>query len=253
MRQVRKGVDLRFWFFPGAKDLSLQQVLKAIDCFRPERLVKGSIMEANELARSISGPLAVAVGMLACFFGYRILKLTLGIMGFMAAAAGGWALGFSLAPNNSGIALTCALVAGVIGAALCVWLFFLGIFLLGASAGAIVAAAFFNAAGSQPQAILLLVFAVVFGLVALVMQKFMIVASTAFSGSYLVVAGVLRLMGHLQNGSLPWFDRVHPGSAGLPGYVALAFWIALGLAGLSFQYRTSRRREESVHDGGGPT
>jgi hypothetical protein len=167
-------------------------------------------------------------------------------MGFMTATAGGWTLGLSLAPNNSGIALICALIAGTIGAVLCIWLFFLGIFLLGASAGAIVAAAFFNAAGNQPQPILLLVFAVVFGTVALVVQKFMIITSTAFSGSYLVVAGALQLLTHVQNGSLLWFDRTQPRTAGTLGYIALACWIILGLVGLSFQYRSSQKRAETV-------
>ena len=203
-------------------------------------------MNVNELARTMSAPVAVAVGILIGFFGYRVLKLTLGILGFIAGSAGGWTFGLSVAPNNSVIVLICAIIAGAIGAALCIWLFFLGVFLLGASAGAIVAAAFFNAAGNQPQPILLLVFAAVFGIVALVMQKFMIIASTAFSGSYLVVAGILRLLAHVQEGRLLWFDRADPRSAGMLGYVALAFWIVLGLAGLSFQYRGSQRRDETV-------
>jgi hypothetical protein len=203
-------------------------------------------MNAIELARTITAPFSVAVGLLICFCGYRMLKLTLGIMGFMTAAAGGWTLGLSLAPNNSLTALICALIAGVIGAVLCIWLFFVGVFLLGASAGAIVAAAFFNAAGSQPQAMLLLVFAVVFGLVALVMQKFMIITSTAFSGSYLVIAGTLHLLAHVPDGSLLWFDRLQPQSVGLFGYVVLAFWIGLGLVGISFQYRSNQRNDEAV-------
>ena len=203
-------------------------------------------MNANELARAISAPVAILVGVFICFCGYRILKLTLGIMGFIVGVGAGWSLGLSWAPNNGGIALVCALVAGIIGAVLCVWLFFVGVFLLGASAGAIVAAAFFNAAGSEPQAILVIVFAVVFGIVALVMQKFMIIASTAFSGSYLVVAGVLHLLAHAQGGSLLWFDRLQSHSVGMLGYVALGFWIALGIAGLSLQYKSSQRREEAV-------
>jgi hypothetical protein len=204
-------------------------------------------MNANAWVGQISPPLAVAVGVLICFCGYRILKLTLGIMGFMAAASGGWTLGLSWAPNNSGIALICALIAGLIGAILCIWFFFLGVFLLGASAGAIVAAALFNAAGSQPQPILLIVLAVVFGVLALVMQKFMIIASTAFSGSYLVIVGVLRLLNHVSENSLPWFDRLHqPHPADVLGYVSLAFWIALGLAGMSVQYRGSPRKEDTV-------
>jgi hypothetical protein len=203
-------------------------------------------MNANGWVGQISSPLAVVVGVLICFCGYRLLKLTLGILGFMAAASGGWALGLSWAPNNTGVALICAILAGLIGAAFCVWFFFLGVFLLGASAGTIVAAAFFNASGTQTQTILLIVFAVVFGVLALVMQKFMIIASTAFSGSYLVIAGVLQLLTHVPNGSPLWLDGSQAHSAGILGYVTLAFWIVLGLAGVSFQYKDSERRDKAV-------
>ncbi|HZR21210.1 MAG TPA: DUF4203 domain-containing protein [Verrucomicrobiae bacterium] len=204
-------------------------------------------MNATELAHALPAPVAVIAGILICFFGYRILKLTLAIIGFIAAAGAGWTFGSSLAPNNSGVALICAVVAGIIGAALCVWLFFLGVFVVGASAGVIVGAAFFNAAGNQPQPILLVVLAVVFGIVALVMQKFMIIASTAFSGSYLLVAGGIHLLNHTHDDSLLWFDRLHARSSGMLGYVALGLWIALGLVGLSFQYRHSQLREKAAH------
>jgi hypothetical protein len=78
------------------------------------------------------------------------------------------------------------------------------------------------------------------------MQKFMIIASTAFSGSYLVIAGVLHLLAHPRDPSLLWFDRLPTQATGPWGYVALAFWIAFGLAGLSFQYRHSERKDEVV-------
>jgi hypothetical protein len=215
-------------------------------------------MNANQLAPALTAPVAIVVGILVCLCGYRILKITLGLMGFIAGAGAGWNIALSLSPHNNAVALVCALVAGLIGAALCVWLFFLGVFLLGASAGAIVAAALFNASGNQPQVILVVVCAVVFGLIALVMQKLMIIASTAFSGSYLVIAGVLHLLAHNPDTSLPWFDRLPTQPTDLRGYVTLGAWILLGLAGLSFQYRHSERkdkatRQEAVRAGSPPT
>ena len=203
-------------------------------------------MNVNVWAGQITAPLAVAMGILICFWGYRLLKLTLGVMGFIAGATGGWAVGLSLAPGNNGIALVCAVIGGVIGAVLCIWLFFLGIFLLGASAGAIVATALFSAAGNQPQPILVLVVAIVFGLIALVMQKLMIVVSTAFIGSYLITAGIVHLLTGAKDVSALWFDHLQPGSAGILGYAALVFWLVLGLAGGSFQYGSRRSREEAT-------
>jgi len=200
----------------------------------------------------MSAPLAVAVGILICFWGYCLLKVSLGVVGFIAGAAGGWAVGLSLAPGNSGIALLCAVIGAVIGAVLCIWLFFLGIFLLGASAGAIVATALFSAVGNQPQPILLLVLAMVFGVIALVMQKLMIIVSTAFSGSYLITVGILHLLTGAQDVSALWFNHLQPGSVGILGYVALVFWLVLGLAGIRFQYRGSQRKDEAARHKGQP-
>ena len=205
-------------------------------------------MNVNALAGQITAPLAVAVGILICLWGYRLVKLTLGVMGFIIGAAGGWTLGLSLGTGNNGIALICAIIGGVICAVLCIWLFFLGIFLLGASAGAVVATALFHAAGNQPQLILVLVLALVFGVIALVLQKLMIIVSTAFSGSYLVTAGLLHLLTGGQHVSTLWFDQLQHGSAGILGYVALVFWLVLALAGGSFQYRGRRRWEEAARN-----
>jgi hypothetical protein len=209
-------------------------------------------MNAHAWVGEISAPLAIGAGLLICFLGYRLLKLTLGIMGLIAGASGGWAVGLSLEPGNNGIALVCAVIGAAIGAVLYIWLFYLGIFLVGASAGAVVAAALFNAAGHQPQPIPLLAIAIVFGLLALVMRKFMIIVSTAFSGSYLVMAGLFHLVAGTQNHSPLWFNHAPPGSAGGWGYIALAFWLLLGLAGVSFQYRVNRAKAQAARDKAGP-
>jgi len=197
-------------------------------------------MNANAWVGEISAPLAVAAGLLVCFLGYRLLKLTLGIMGLIAGASAGWIVAVSLEPGNSGIALACAVIGAAIGAVLYIWLFYLGIFLLGAGAGAVVAAAFFNASGNQPQPIVLLAVALVFGLLALAARKFMMITSTAFSGSYLVIAGLFHLFAGLQVHSPLWFNNAPAGSTGHWPFVALALWLILGLAGVSFQYRAHR-------------
>ncbi|HWH71451.1 MAG TPA: DUF4203 domain-containing protein [Candidatus Sulfotelmatobacter sp.] len=203
-------------------------------------------MNANAWAGQLAAPLAVAVGILICFWGYRILKLSLGIIGFIAGAVGGWQIGLSLVPSSNAIALVCAILGALVGAVLCVWLFFLGIFLLGASAGTITASALFSTAGHQPHPILLLACAIAFGIVALLIQKLMIIVSTTFSGAYLITAGILHLLTGGQN-SLPlWFDYSHSSSAGLLGFVVLGCWLVLGLAGVGFQYRGSRRRDEAA-------
>ncbi len=205
-------------------------------------------MNNNAWVGEIGAPLVIAVGLLTCFLGYRLLKLTLGLMGLVAGASAGWALGMSLEPGNNGIALVCAVIGAAIGAVLYLWLFYVGVFLLGASAGAIVAAALCNGAGYLPQPIPVLAAALVFGVLALVMQKFMIILSTAFLGSYLVMAGLFRLVPSLQNHSPLWFNHAQPGSAGSWGYAALVLWLILGLVGVRFQRRAHRTKDQDARD-----
>jgi Domain of unknown function (DUF4203) len=195
---------------------------------------------------NLTAPLAIAVGLVACFWGYRLVKLMIGIMGFVAGAAGAWVLLSSLAPSHGGLVLIGAAIAGVLGAVICLWLFYLGVFLLGAGAGAVIAAAALGGTGYQASPVLLLIVAVVFGLLALVLQKLMIVLSTAFSGSYLLTAALLHYVNAGHSNAPLWFDRSPSAPAGVLGYAALAFWLIVGLVGASFQYGGRRPGKETA-------
>jgi hypothetical protein len=192
----------------------------------------------------LTAPLAIALGVLACFWGYRIVKVLIGLMGFAAGFVGGWTAAASLATGHDWIALGAALIVGAIGSVLCVWLYFLGLFLLGASAGAVVAGAVFAGAGHEAQPILLLVVAVVFGLLAVALQKFMIILSSAFSGSYLIAAGLLHLASKGQDTAPIWFNGVQKGSAEVMVYGALVFWLICGFLGMKCQFRAGRKKVE---------
>jgi hypothetical protein len=195
-------------------------------------------------AGQASALLVIVAGILTCFWGYRILKLTLGLFGFIAGAYGGWEIGLSLLHGSSGIALVCAVIGGLVGMALYLWLYFVGIFLLGATAGTVVAAAFVNGTAQQAQPIVFLAISLIFGVIALVAQKFMIIVSTAFGGSYLITAGLWPFVADAQNASRIWLHPAHNNSSGTLGYAALALWLVLGFAGLSFQFRAGPRKVE---------
>jgi hypothetical protein len=209
-------------------------------------LLEGYAVSDYAWAGQIGAPAAIAVGVLICFLGYRILKVTLGITGFLVGATGVWMAAASLIPNHNGIALACAVVGGITGAILCVWLFYLGVFLVGVSAGVVVASAVFGGTGHQVSPVVLLAVAIGFGVLALVLQKFMIIVSTALSGSHLITAGILHLA-NIKYGSAPlWFDPAQSGSAGVWSWVALAFWLLLGLEGARFQYGSGRKKAEGA-------
>ena len=88
---------------------------------------------AYELPAAI---LLVLGGAISCFAGYRLFKIVLGIYGFI--------LGAMLASSTIGAAHTtglivAALVGGVVGGLILVFAYFIGIALVGAGLGALVA------------------------------------------------------------------------------------------------------------------
>lgn len=195
----------------------------------------------TEVGRLSALPVIIA-GLLICFWGYRILKLSLMITGFIAGAFGGWQLALSLANHGAGIELVCALAGGVVGMVLCLWLYFLGIFLIGATAGAVVAAAISNGMGRQVPSLVLLILPIGFGILALVAQKLMIVLSTAFSGAYLIMAGIWPFVMNNPNASRIWLYPAHDRAAGTLGYGALLLWVLLALLGIGSQFRATRKK-----------
>src|SRR5512136_3064138 len=99
---------------------------------------------------------AIVAGFLLCFFGYRLLKLSLGLIGLIAGAYGGWQIGLLLFHGSTGVAsLICAGIGGIAGIILCLWVYLLGVFCVGAAAGTAIAAAISKVVGHQVQPIVL--------------------------------------------------------------------------------------------------
>ena len=80
--------------------------------------------------------LLVLGGALACFAGYRLFRVVLGIYGFILGAM--LASSMMGASNTTGM-MVAALVGGVAGAVMLVFAYFVGIALVGAGLGALVA------------------------------------------------------------------------------------------------------------------
>jgi Domain of unknown function (DUF4203) len=201
-------------------------------------------MSVHYEAGQIPAPVAIVAGIFICFLGYRILKLTLGITGFALGAFAGAAIASSMAPDHQMLLLAWTLFCGLIGAVLCIWLFFLGVFLLGASTAPVIAAAVYSGTGHPVPPLVLLIFAVVLGCLALLLKKFTVIACTSVAGSYLITAGLWQVLKLGQNGFPLQLARPATGSVGMINYVALACWVILALVGLRFQYSAHRKKPE---------
>src|SRR5262245_2596121 len=136
--------------------------------------------------------LLVLSGAVACFAGYRLFKIVLGIYGFI--------LGAMLASSMMGVSNTfgmivAALVGGIAGAALLVFAYFVGIALVGAGLGALLAHVGWSWVGSaDPPAAAVIALSIAGSIGAMVLQRYVIIVSTAFGGAWTIIVGGLALM-----------------------------------------------------------
>lgn len=135
----------------------------------------------------------LAGGLLACFAGYRVFRIVLGIYGFI--------LGALLASSVMGteqtvLMIVAALVGGLLGAVILIAAYFVGVALIGAGIGALVANVIWSALGREPHVVVVIVLAIIGALAALALQRYVIIIATAFGGAQTAVVGAAALMGN---------------------------------------------------------
>jgi len=186
--------------------------------------------------------LTVLFGILSCFWGYRAFKVVLGIVGFAVGAYLGAGAGVYFTGGFGVVAVITGLIGGLIGAALVSVVYYAGIFVLGALGGWVIYTMIAGAAGYGPHIILLIVLALLGGILALFFQKFLIIISTAFIGSWCIVSGGFSLLGS-DFGPFDIFcvpARLLRPVGGFNTIVVIC-WVALGILGAIFQFRFSDR------------
>ena len=191
-------------------------------------------------AAATAALVAVVLGLASCFAGYRLFRLFLAFYGFALGALLGVALAAAEAPGNDFAAGAGLLVGGLAGAGLLSAFYLLGVFAVGALGGLILAEVLHlhAALGDLGPALT----ALACGVLALFLQKIVIALSTAFSGAWGVLGGLVALLGR---GPAALADPfvLPPGAPwrGLPDHVLLLAWLVLGGAGAIYQLRRPDR------------
>ena len=187
--------------------------------------------------------LLVLGGALACFAGHRLFRLVLAIYGFI--------LGAMLASSLMGVTNTvgmiaAALVGGVVGAVILVFAYFVGIGLVGAGFGALIANVGWGYVRSgDPPALTVIVLAILGAIGAMLLQRYVIVVATAFGGAWTIIVGGLALEGDRSAARVAAVGDAWilypltpaPGKTWVP-----VAWIVLGLIGTAVQLGVAGRK-----------
>jgi hypothetical protein len=191
-------------------------------------------------------PIAILLilgGAVACFAGYRLFRSVLGIYGFIVGAM----MTSSVIGSANALAMVAgAIIGGIAGALVLVFAYFVGIAITGAGLGALVAhLAWRQATTVDPPAPAVIVASIGGSIGAMLLQRYVIVAATAFAGAWTMLVGVLAASGAkaLPRGTAGADVWVLYPLTPAPGQTwAPIAWIVLGLAGTAVQLWLSSRK-----------
>lgn len=128
----------------------------------------------------------IAWGVLDCFFGYRVFKITLALLGGLLGATGGHAA--ALAMNLGPLGLTIALIAGGVLGALLAFLLYIGaVFIAGFGFGATLGILLLANVHQMVALLSGCVLGIVGGFLAVKLQRVLIVLSTGLLGAFRAV------------------------------------------------------------------
>jgi uncharacterized membrane protein YeaQ/YmgE (transglycosylase-associated protein family) len=185
----------------------------------------------------------LALGVISCFWGYRLFRVILGIVGFIVGGFLAGSFAFGLSGGSIIITVIAAIVGAIVGALLVSVFYYVGVFVIGAMVGWMLGSIAAGMGGSASRLVLGIVLAALCGILAVVFQRILIIVATACIGSWNVIAGLYFLV----TGALySPYVFLNPGQmfhlSGVRFYFVFFLWVVLAIAGIVFQMRFGRPR-----------
>jgi hypothetical protein len=192
-------------------------------------------------------------GIISCFFGYRLFRTVLAIFGFIF---GGLMASSVFGISNTSMMLIAWVVGGLAGAFVLIAAYFVGVALVGAGLGAVIANLVFSAGDRDPSVFVVILFSVAGAIGATYLQRYFIIVGTAFGGAWTMIVGAMALVGDrtalkaATSGDVWVAYPLNPA----PGQQwVVAVWIVLSLIGAGVQLgitggengRVVRRKKKS--------
>ncbi len=212
-----------------------------------------SFVLASNIATTIILGVLVVIGAGMCFFGYPLLRLALGLGGFVLggsiAAYLAWRFTSSpevieavtsypevaeevLASLDRTAVVVWAVCGGIAGAVLCVLLERVGVFALGGMLGLLLANTTMSSFSLEAYLVAVALLVLIGGLLALLLRRTVLILSTAFNGAAALMFGVYALIKELGPSQAIGELRAF----GQDTYVLIACTIILGTIGSFIQF-----------------
>ena len=203
-------------------------------------------MDLNKDIINLLAGACIIIGALSCFYGYRIFKFILGLLGFLIVGFLSAAIGFHYSMDMT-FTLLVGFLGGLIGAAVMVPLYFVGVFINGFIFGGLLGGIIYVAAQINPDPAAILILAVIGGVISVILEKFMIILSTSFKGAALLLFG----LAYFSTSAINFYTINQIQTLGTTYiYALLVGWLAIGTFGMLFQLRKPENNNTSAKSGG---
>lgn len=189
-------------------------------------------------------------GAVACFGGYRLFRIVLGIYGFILGAMVTTSV---MGTSSAWVLALAAVVGGIIGSGLMIAAYFVGVGLIGAGLASLAVHLVWRVIGGEPPIVLLVIMAVLGALGALKIARYVAVVGTALAGSWTLIVSGMALTGHKFGTLTVTPDNVWViyGAGPLTANKwVMAAWVALALAGAVVQMTTTSTTGKAKKSGG---
>jgi len=187
------------------------------------------------------GVIVLASGLLLLGWGYKLVRLVLGVAGLLIGGALGWELGQSVGLVG-GFLYGAAAIGAVLLAVLMPLLRKLGIFLLGFGAGSALGTLLMGSPTTWAEGAVIVGAGIGGGLIGLFLERFLLVTATSFLGALGAVTGFGSITG--LGLTVEQFLAQDPGATHTIPLVALVVIAALWVGGFAWQMGRSRKRRK---------
>jgi hypothetical protein len=198
------------------------------------------------LPATLEFPAAVVLvlgGAVACFAGYRLFRVVLAIYGFiLGALVASSVMGIS---NHAGMIIA-AIAGGIVGALLFTFAYYVCIGLIGAAMGTLLLHIIWDyAKHAEPTTVAVIIASVGGAVIAMALQRYVIIVSTSFSGAWTIIVGGLALSGNREAERAAAAGNVwilYPFTPATGRWVVV-LWFVLALMGLAVQTGFTGRKK----------
>ena len=173
-------------------------------------------------------------GFLACFLGYRLFRFIL--LGYGLVTGVVLVSQLNLNFPETWMVITATIIGGLIGAALFLAVYFVGVAVAGAGLGVLAVHLVWTQRSDDPHLLVIILMAIVGVFLAMVFQRYVIILVTSFTGASLSLVAVIALLGHVniteaEVRTLEVLKRISEERA------VLFAWLVLSLLGVFVQLR----------------